>query len=373
MEPLGKARFGRKTGKPPTQADPVGDGPQGIRPGWKQAGWMLLGIFLLLLMLALGCSTQAFGSRASAAESAPDGTQTATRTPFQPQSPTPTSIPSTPTPSPTASPTLTPTRMPMEWFDYPVVPEVSDRAREIFALGQSLGNDRNAFSVIGDCEGTPPRFLGIFDLSTAYFRLGEYAYLQEAIDHFSGFFGRISRAGHYGFTTSAVLSPLWAHPAYCYSGETPLLCELRINKPSYALVVVGTMDYVNPPRFEPQMRTIINTLIGHGTIPILYTKASNWEGNWSINAVIGRLAYEYDVPLWNFWRAVQPLPWHGLRSDGMHLTWWYNYFDDPYAMTFGWPWRNLTALMALDSVWRGVDGPAPLDFSGPPDIAAGGW
>jgi hypothetical protein len=368
---LGNAVDGRIPGKSPLRAAPGGKPRQENRPRWTRAGWIFLGVFLLLLTLALGCSTQVLGTGAPAVPPAPSGEQTPTRTPFQPQSPTPTSQPSA-TPSPTASPTLTPTRAPMEWYDYPVVPEVSDRAREIFAIGQALGNIRNAFSVIGDCEGTPPRFLGIFDLSTAYYRLGDYAYLQGAIDYFSGYFGRISRAGHYGFTTSAVLSPLWAHPAYCYSGETPLLCELRINKPSYALVLVGTMDYASPSRFESQMRTIVTTLIEHGTVPILYTKASNWEGNWSINAAVGRLAYEYDVPLWNFWRAVQPLPWHGLQADGMHVTWWYNYFDDPYAMTFGWPWRNLTALMALDAVWRGVDPPPSPDFSGPPDIAAGG-
>lgn len=372
MGPLSKTPFGRSTGQPATRADPGGKRPSEFHPKWNRKGWVFPGVFLLLLALALACSTQALGSNASAARFEPDSGQTATRTPFQPQSPTPTSIRPSATPSPTASPTPTPTRVPSEWYDYPIVPEVSDRARAIYELGQSLGNNPNAFSVIGDCEGTPPRFLGIFDLSTAYYRLGDYAYLQPAINHFAGYFGRISRAGHYGFTTSAVLSPLWAHPAYCYSGETPLVCELRINRPSYALVMVGTMDYVNPSRFEPQMRTIIDTLIENGTVPILYTKASNWEGNWSINAAIGRLAYAYDVPLWNFWRALQPLPWHGLQSDGMHVTWWYNYFDNPYAMQFGWPWRNLTALQALDAVWRGVDGPSPLDFSGPPRIASGG-
>ena len=372
MNVTGKKINSRKTGVSQPRMKNRSAGNHGIRLPGRQSGWILLGTFLLLLALALGCGTQAFVAGAPAAEAEPTGHRTATHTPFQPQAATATSIPPTATPSPTASPTLTPTRVRLEWYDYPVVPEVSDRAREIFALGQSMGNVRNAFSVIGDCEGTPPRFLGIFDLSTAYYRLGEYAYLQDAIEHFAGYFGRISRAGHYGFTTSAVLSPLWAHPAYCYAGESPLLCELRINKPSFALVMVGTMDYASPSLFETQMRTIVDTLIQHGTVPIMYTKASNWEGNWRINAAVGRMAYDYDIPLWNFWRAVQPLPWHGLRSDGMHLTWWYNYFDDPYAMTFGWPWRNLTALMALDAVWRGVDPPPSIDISGPPDIAAGG-
>jgi hypothetical protein len=371
MALLGKAPFDRETGNIARRGGSAGEQPQGIHPGRPGKGWISLGLITLILALVLGCGTQSFGLGKSTVEPVPAGGQTATPTPFQPHSPTSTSIPPTPTQSPTPSPTPTPTRAPREWYDYPVVPEVSDRARAIFAAGQTLGDNPRAFSVIGDCEGTPPRFLGIFDLSTDYYRLGEYAYLQEAINHFSGYFGRISRAGHYGFTTSMVLSPLWAHPSYCYSGESPLMCELRITRPSFALVMVGTMDYVNPSRFEPQMRTILETLIANGTVPILYTKASNWEGNWMINTIVGRLAYEYDLPLWNFWRAVQPLPGHGLQSDGMHVTWWYNFFDDPYAMQFGWPWRNLTALQALDAVWRGVAGP-PADFSSPPDISSGG-
>jgi hypothetical protein len=60
------------------------------------------------------------------------------------------------------------------------------------------------------------------------------------------------------------------------------------------------------------------------------------------------LAYEYDLPLWNFWRAVQPLPHHGMdpvRNDGFHIS------ED-----LAWPVRSLTALQALDAVWRGVSG-----------------
>ena len=90
------------------------------------------------------------------------------------------------------------------------------------------------------------------------------------------------------------------------------------------------------------------------SLTILATKADNLEGDHAINATIARLAYEYDIPLWNFWLAVQPLPDHGLQPDGSHLTWAGPYFDDPIRMQAAWPWRNLTALQVLDVVWRGV-------------------
>ena len=91
-------------------------------------------------------------------------------------------------------------------------------------------------------------------------------------------------------------------------------------------------------------------------MPILGTKADNIEGDGGINQVIVKLAKEYDVPLWNLWAAVQPLPNHGLINDGFHLTWARNYFDQPDIMENAWPWRNLTALQAIDAVWRGASG-----------------
>jgi hypothetical protein len=94
--------------------------------------------------------------------------------------------------------------------------------------------------------------------------------------------------------------------------------------------------------------------IEHGTVPILATKADNWEGDHSLNAAIARVAADYDVPLWNFWLAVQPLPGHGLTEDGFHLTFARNFFDDPVRMQSAWPVRNLTALQALDAVRKGI-------------------
>jgi hypothetical protein len=91
------------------------------------------------------------------------------------------------------------------------------------------------------------------------------------------------------------------------------------------------------------MRKILESLVGRGILPILATKADDLEGGNKINAIIANLAHEYDIPLWNFWRAVQTLPHQGLQSDGAHLTWAKNYFDDPSAMQNAWPWRNLTA------------------------------
>ncbi len=93
------------------------------------------------------------------------------------------------------------------------------------------------------------------------------------------------------------------------------------------------------------MRRILDTIIAHGAVPILATKADNVEGNHSLNLATARLADEYDLPLWNFWAAVQPLPNHGMdekRADGFHIS------------TEAWGTRSFSALQTLDSLWRGL-------------------
>jgi len=114
--------------------------------------------------------------------------------------------------------------------------------------------------------------------------------------------------------------------------------------------------------YEKYMRQIIETVIEDGAVPILATKADNKEGGHQINQAIARLAYEYDIPLWNFWSAVQPLPNQGLLEDGFHLTHGANFYDDPKNLKQAWPVRNLTALQVIDAVRRQLNQlSSPLD------------
>lgn len=247
----------------------------------------------------------------------------------------------------------TPTLAPDAWMDMPPVPlDVSGHVREIYALGQSMGNRSDVFIKVGDSNSTTTWFLG--PLGRGEYSLGdEYAYLQPAVDTFQESFLRNSVATWRGFNASAVLSPLWADKEQCESGESPLNCEMRIMQPAYALVMLGTNDISHFDEFEPKMREIIETLMDAGVIPILSTKMDNLEGDHSINATIAKLAYEYDIPLWNLWKALEPLERHGAQSDDeAHLTWAGCHFDDPVAMQSGWPWRNLTALQVINKVWQ---------------------
>jgi hypothetical protein len=243
---------------------------------------------------------------------------------------------------------------PGEWMDLPIVPAVSATARRIYQQGLRLGNDPHAFSKVGDCQNVSTLFLGVFDDPSAYSLRPEDLDLQATIDWYAGSFARDSLAVRGGFNAASVLSPVWADRDACEKNESPLDCELRIHKPSIAIINLETWWEKSTESYELYLRTIIETTISHGVVPILSTKADNLEGDNSINATIADLAVEYDIPLWNFWRAVQSLPGGGLQDDGFHLTYARNFFDDPGRMKTAWPWRNLTALQTLDSVRRGL-------------------
>ncbi len=259
-------------------------------------------------------------------------------------------------PTATSSPTATIAHQ--DWRLMPVIPAISDKVTQIYQRGQELGNNPLAFSKIGDCGSTPAWFLGDFDRGPAFYRLGDYQDLDSVIQAYQGSYGRTSLAARSGFNASSVFTSLWSDRKQCDANETPLACEYRNHRPSVAFIMLGTNDVWHPDEFEPQMRKIIEFSIEQGIVPVLSTKADNAEGDESINATIARLALEYDIPLWNYWAAVQGLPDKGLQEDLAHLTWARNFFDDPEAMEKAWPVRNLTALQILQAIWLKVGEPA---------------
>ena len=254
----------------------------------------------------------------------------------------------------TASPVISQSMVCEEWQSWPVIPIVSPTARELYQGGQRSGNNLKAFSKIGDGEISTEWFFSAFDLGEGYYDLGPYPDLRPVIDHFHGSFERIGIAARRGFNTQKILDPSQGDPSQCEADESPLACELRLHRPAFALLSLGTNQVWRPEEFEAGMRQILEILLSHSVVPILSTKGDNLEGDHRINRTIACLAQEYDLPLWNFWSAIQSLPNHGLQPDLEHLTYGITDFDDKNAMQSAWTIRNLTALQALDMVWRGV-------------------
>lgn len=245
---------------------------------------------------------------------------------------------------------------PADWQKWPIVPVISANALEIYKEGILMGNDPAHFSKVGDCQNVISFFLSDFD--NGWYRLGEeYEYLQEVIGYYEGSWGRESMAVKGGYNVASVLNPMFANQEICEINETPLACEFRIHQPSIALISMETWGaYDDPTKYEFYMRKVLDEVISNGVLPILATKADNLEGDHLINQAIAQLAYEYDVPMWNFWAATDPLPDHGLSTeDHFHLTVGLgNYFDNPDNLVGAWPVRNLTALQTIDAVYNAI-------------------
>ena len=233
----------------------------------------------------------------------------------------------------------------------PIVPE---NPRPIYFFGQSLGNDPHAFSVLGDCQSEPDLFLGIYETNPQVIAALPLQ-LQETVAWFSGSLNRPSPTSRGGATTGALLwmdwNAEWNQTHFgCSLDETPLQCELRIHKPSFAIIHVGS-HYDD--RNEKYMRIILDQLIAAGVVPILGSKADDLEGNEHVNAQYAELAVEYSIPFWNFWATLDSLPNRGLFPTpddgrfpgGLYLT------DEAAAI------QRLSGLQALDVVRRAVMGP----------------
>ena len=231
---------------------------------------------------------------------------------------------------------------PKYWPEWPLIPIVSVRAKEIYALGRQLGNDPHSFTTIGDCQSEPSVFMGVYD-SDRYF-LGEgYEHLEETIQQFKGSFQRDSVTVKDGMSVASVLSPVWADPEMCEEGETPLACEIRLHRPVVAFINLGTnWQGGDDVKHEAYLRQVVEVLIENGVVPIISTKGDNLEGDHRLNRSMARVAHDYDLPLWNFWRSLRDLPGKGIDDTrpGGYLT------------TEAWARRSFTGLQALDYVWR---------------------
>lgn len=282
------------------------------------------------------------------------GRATVTQAPAQPTAPPTSTILPVITQTISASPAISQLMACEEWQSWAVVPIVSKTARDLYQRGQASGNNPRAFSKVGDGEISTEWFFSAFDLGEAYYDLGPYPDLHSVIDHFRGSFSRMGMAARRGFNTQKILDPALSDLSECQEDESPLFCELRLHRPAFAILSLGTNQVWKPEEFEAGMRQILDTLLSHSVVPILSTKGDNLEGDHRINRTVACLAQEYEMPLWNFWAAIQPLPNQGLQPDREHLTYGITDFDDENAMQSAWTVRNLTALQALDAVWKAV-------------------
>ncbi|MCH7663238.1 MAG: hypothetical protein IH859_05130, partial [Chloroflexi bacterium] len=292
--------------------------------------------------------TVAAAPTVAATEDAPQPADPGTDIPPEPDSSagnptqTPEATPITiPSPPPPAEGQLSP----RQWRSWPEIPSLHPWLHEIYRLGQAFGNNNNAFSKVGDCQNIPAAFLGIYDTEDRYFLNDNVSYLQTTIDRFSGSWGRDNISLDGGFNFPAIFSPLRADPQICLPGEHPLACELRVQKPIFVII---SLEFVYTGRtadnFENYLREAVDYVLSQGVIPILATKADNVEGDHSLNLATAQVAYDYSLPMWNFWALAQTLPDKGIN--------WERDETGFYITYQAWSERSFSALQVIDALWR---------------------
>lgn len=225
----------------------------------------------------------------------------------------------------------------------------------------------NVFVRVGDSISASPNFL--YPIGSGQIEYGQYGYLATVVGYFRA--GAVRGANPFnaepiaaggGWSTVQLLQPGYSHAEVCGT-DTPLVCEYKLSKPAVALIMIGTNDSGSGSAadFGGNLRQIVQTSIDMGVIPVLSTippKRIDEDQTNRVNAynrVIRQVAAQYEIPLWDYFTAMDALPNGGMSRDGLHPS----VPPDgaptrfsPENLQYGYTLRNLQALQVLDTIWR---------------------
>jgi hypothetical protein len=247
---------------------------------------------------------------------------------------------------------------------YPVLPTFGSRARVLAIRGKQRGNRPGVFAKIGDSISAWSFFM--VPIGQGGLRLGSYAKLEPTVNFFintptrtGNSFIEHSLSALDGWLSGDLIDPSKAAPGVCSAGETPVACELRVNKPSVALIMIGTNDLPisDTATFRRNLDRVLTIVESAGVIPVVSTIPYRRDQTifeqraLAFNQVIVQVAQAHAAPLWNYWLAIEGLPANGVSTDGIHPSIPYDgntaIFDTDHLVA-GFNMRNLTGLQVLE-------------------------
>ncbi|MBI5668211.1 MAG: hypothetical protein HZC41_09410 [Chloroflexi bacterium] len=262
---------------------------------------------------------------------------------------------------PDADPSNVDNALLQQLYAVPVISDVSDRMRQVYRLGQTLGMHSYVITKVGDSLSFNPMYLE--PMSRNDNDLGPYDYLADALTYF-GPSAAPSAAASIGLNVFSVFDPGWKRKAQCRANESPLACEYRQKQPGVAFILFGPNDVraVNVDKFRTQMQKIVEETEQRGIIPVLSTFSADpnrryWDEAVIFNLAIVDVAWQYDVPLINLWAAARPLPDYGLDADHVHMKnsgFLYLKYSTGHESLYGTSLRNLLSLVMLDEILHTV-------------------
>ncbi len=244
------------------------------------------------------------------------------------------------------------------------------RLRSIYLAGLSQGNRSSVFSKVGDSITATGSFLT--DIGCYAENVGVHPELTPTISYFrstslpgraavwcgvSNSFSADSVAAASGWTTSSVLAPV----SVSGCSDSALRCELRLTRPSIALVMLGTNDVErlnDATAYRNNLTRIVTDTIAAGVIPVLSTIPPRLDSATlgarvaAYNDVITQVAAQQQVPLWDYALSLTAASMinQGMDPDGIHPS----VYMDQYACSFtdaglryGYNQRNMTAVQVL--------------------------
>ncbi|NWG16725.1 MAG: SH3 domain-containing protein [Chloroflexi bacterium] len=244
----------------------------------------------------------------------------------------------------------------------PVISPISEAMREVYALGQQLGNHSDVVTKVGDSLTFNPMYLE--PMSDARYDLGPYDYLEDALLYFGPSTAGGSAAARMALATYVIFDPMWADKTLCQPDEPPLDCEYRRKQPSVAFILFGPNDarHTTREKYTEQMDKIVSETLNRGIIPVLSTFSAHpdetyWQQSIELNLGLLDVAARYDVPLINLWAAARALPDYGLDIDKVHMKnsgFTYLKFSTGHESWYGTSLRNLLTLKMLDEIYHKI-------------------
>ncbi|MEZ4621067.1 MAG: SGNH/GDSL hydrolase family protein [Caldilineaceae bacterium] len=301
--------------------------------------------------------------------------------------------------------------------DLPILPTIDaalkSHLQTILADGATKGKRSNVFAKVGDSITYSFEFL--HGVGCGVEKLDNYVELATTIDYFrsttfpeayataiegdqlvthcpptSNAFNRVSAAAVVGWGAENALDPVdtTVHPE-CNADEIALACELRLLQPAVALVMFGTNHIAATldTTFQEKLYAVVDALIAEGVIPVVSTIPPRLDmpGGEPLTAVVAEanrqiieVAQARQIPLWNFWLALQATTMvnQGIKADQVHPNtygWDFNMEGSvdfsAEGLRYGYNQRNLTALQVMDKIKRIViDDGAPDDGNAAPTV-----
>ncbi|MFO0851166.1 MAG: SGNH/GDSL hydrolase family protein [Gemmataceae bacterium] len=206
-------------------------------------------------------------------------------------------------------------------------PETLGHVRQIALAGRAAGLRSDAFIKLGDSNTATPEFFGNLGAGrTPGPQPGVAGFTTDDVATFNRYSAPVDGSGANSFTrVSLAAKPGWTVPRLLEAVDA----EVNTVRPAVALITIGTNDTAFTPydQFRPLLAALVDRLTARGVVPVLttmphlqYRPPSSEATAAAYSQLVADVAAEKRVPLVNLWKALEGVPFYGLKSDFVHLT-----------------------------------------------------